>query len=388
VKITKIYFLIIFISVGFSLYLSEVYLNYKKDSNSINILKKQKIYKKEKNKDFDIRSKSQIYEDMSENDPNITSEASPSLFNDPDKKLFFLNGISKSKTISCNENGYYSIYQSDRYGFNNPDKEWDEKEIEYLLVGDSFTAGSCVNRPNDITSILRILSNKSALNLGYKGNGPLASYATLKEYKPKKIKNILWLYFEGNDLSNLEAELGKKILKNYFFNENFNQNLNQKQEYIDIQNQKLTSMHLKKQDEAINYYKKNSALKYKLLKFIRLDKTKKKIKSFLKKKEKELPIQEFENILFRTKELAAINNSNFYFIYLPQYERYTQKINNKNYTNVRSIIKKLNINFIDLHEELFIKEKNPLELFPFKMWGHYNELGYKKVAEKIYLNLK
>ena len=73
---------------------------------------------------------------------------------------------------------------------------------------------------------------------------------------------------------------------------------------------------------------------------------------------------------------------------MPQYERYTQKINNKNYTNVRSIIKKLNIPLIDLHEELFIKEKNPLELFPFKMWGHYNELGYKKVAEKIYLNLK
>ena len=49
-----------------------------------------------------------------------------------------LSGISNSETIHCNENGYYSIYQSDRYGFNNPDEEWDKKEIEYLLVGDSF----------------------------------------------------------------------------------------------------------------------------------------------------------------------------------------------------------------------------------------------------------
>ena len=50
-------------------------------------------------------------------------------------ELLPLSGISHSKTIHCNENGYYSIYQSDRYGFNNPDKEWDEKNIEYLLIG-------------------------------------------------------------------------------------------------------------------------------------------------------------------------------------------------------------------------------------------------------------
>ena len=24
------------------------------------------------------------------------------------------------------------------YGFNNPDEEWDKKEIEYLIVGDSM----------------------------------------------------------------------------------------------------------------------------------------------------------------------------------------------------------------------------------------------------------
>ena len=74
---------------------------------------------------------------------------------------------NNKKTIYCNENGYYSIYQSDRYGFNNPDEEWDNKETEYLIVGDSFTDGACVNRPNDIASVLRILSNKSVLNLGY-----------------------------------------------------------------------------------------------------------------------------------------------------------------------------------------------------------------------------
>ncbi len=165
-------------SIIFTLYLTEGYLSYKINSNYGNIFKKSLIYKKEKNKRFDTRYKSQIYRDLIVNDPNITSVASPSYINDPDEKLFFLSGISKSKTIDCNENGYYSVYQSDRYGFNNPDQEWNKKEIEYLLVGDSFTQGACVNRPNDITSILRILSKKSALNLGYRGNGPLMSYAS------------------------------------------------------------------------------------------------------------------------------------------------------------------------------------------------------------------
>ena len=34
------------------------------------------------------------------------------------------------------------------------------------------------------------------------------------------------------------------------------------------------------------------------------------------------------------------------------------------------------------------KPEDPLALFPFKMWGHYNEEGYKKVAYYIYENLK
>ena len=45
-----------------------------------------------------------------------------------------------------------SIDKTDRFGFNNPDNEWDKK-IDYLIIGDSLAQGACVNRPNDITSI-------------------------------------------------------------------------------------------------------------------------------------------------------------------------------------------------------------------------------------------
>ena len=87
--------------------------------------------------------------------------------------LFPLSGESNILTYDCNENGYWSSFKTDRYGFNNPDEEWAQTEIRYLMLGDSFVQGACVNRPHDIGSVLRTLSNKSVLNLAYAGNGPL-----------------------------------------------------------------------------------------------------------------------------------------------------------------------------------------------------------------------
>mgnify|MGYP004318907163 FL=1 len=47
-------------------------------------------------------------------------------------------------------------------------------------------------------------------------------------------------------------------------------------------------------------------------------------------------------------------------------------------------LKELNIKLIDIHKEVFKKEKNPLELFPFEMLGHYNIDGYKKISETVH----
>ena len=126
---------------------------------------KEKIYKENTGNNWDNRTRFQIYENKKEINNDIVIRFQPSYFlSKQNLSIFPLSGISNSETIHCNENGYFSIYQSDRFGFNNPDEEWNNKEIEYLLVGDSFTHGSCVNRPKDIASVLRTLSSKSALN--------------------------------------------------------------------------------------------------------------------------------------------------------------------------------------------------------------------------------
>ena len=61
----------------------------------------------------------------------------------------------------------------------------------------------------------------------------LIEYAALKEYYFGKVKNILWFYYEGNDLVNLKSELSNNILNNYLDNDKFSQNLKDKTKIID-----------------------------------------------------------------------------------------------------------------------------------------------------------
>ena len=69
---------------------------------------------------------------------------------------------------------------------------------------------------------------------------------------------------------------------------------------------------------------------------------------------------------------------------MPNYARYKINYSDPNYQSVKKIIDEMNIPFIDIHKEVFEKEKKPLELFPFQMYGHYTVEGYRKVSEKIY----
>ena len=237
-----------------------------------------------------------------------------------------------------------------------------------MLVGDSFTNGACVNRPDDIASILRKLSNKAVLNLGYSSNGPLTEYATLREYMGKNVKKVLWMYYEGNDLGELGLELLNGILIKYLEDKEFSQNLKNRQKEINLKaNSKINSeSQIRRKD--------------KFLKFIKLTKVR---YIFIEKPETTIK-SEFIEVIKSAKSLIEKNNAELYFVYLPEYSRYKTNLNNKNYEEVKKIINDLNIPMIDIHNEVFVKEKYPTLLFPFGYFGHYNELGYQKVARTIF----
>ncbi len=385
----KTYSIITLTSIVFTLYAFEAYLtftDYKRVAGE-QLNKKIKLYKQQTGKDYDTRTRFEIYNDFKKKDKNIVVTVSPVHHFDSTSRIFPLSGISNSKTIHCNENGYYSIYKSDRYGFNNPDSEWNQQDIEYLLVGDSFTQAGCVNRPNDIGSVLRTLSKKTVLNLGYAGNGPLIEYAVLREYLKPKVKNILWLFCEGNDIGNLNRELKSEILIKYLKDLKFTQNLKFRQKQIDEIVLQVTGRYWEREKEREKERERINSFTFKLLKFV-------KIYNFRKKFLIKQPRPQIKELLKLAKDLAVKNNSNFYFVYLPEYSRYKFSHDNISYLSVKTTVEELNIPFIDIHKEVFLKESNPLKLFPFEMSAHYNIVshraihfnieGYRKVAEAIH----
>lgn len=370
-KINNKLILTIIFSCVFSFYLAEGYISYFNFSDNHEV---NKI-------DFDRRSKFQIYSDLKKDNTNVVMAIGGSAYLSEVKDIQPLSGIANKKTVFCNESGYYSIYQSDRYGFNNPDSEWDQKNTEYLLLGDSFAHGACVNRPDDIGSVLRTLSKKSVLNLGYGGNGPLLEYAALKEYLRPNTKYIFWFYYD-NDLLDLQAELKDKILINYFNDSKYKQNLL-------LQQDKVDAMAYERHNTGnTNFSNKipNFTFNRKFLNFFTLHNVRRVIFETIKhtqQKNKIDTLDQFKIIIKKANDLATNNKSKFYFIYLPSYYQLTHQ-NSKSYLEVKKIVNELGIQFIDINEEIFQKEPDPLILFPFKKNNHYNVEGYKKIAELLY----
>ena len=103
----------------------------------------------------------------------------------------------------------------------------------------------------------------------------------------------------------------------------------------------------------------------------------------------------FSEILKDAKETVFQNNSELYFVYLTDSKRYARMlpINFMHRNQILSIVKKLKIPIIDVHDD-FKNHQNPLSLFQFgenyekgskdlQALGHYNQKGYAIVSGKI-----
>lgn len=303
-----------------------------------------------------------------------------------------ISGVSNAKTILCNENGFWVKYKSDRYGFRNNNDVWDEKNIEYLIIGDSFAHGACIKEENTISSNLSKLSKKKSINLGIGGNGPLLNYAAVKEFGVfKKPKKIIWMFNIGDFLYDFENEIKNEILLNYLNNENYIQNLKERTNEIDKIYKKIIDDYLKK-IFFLKFINTRSMLNH-LFANLKNDSKKIKIENYQKDK-----IKKFIQITKMIKKLSDINNSELYFVYTPIFEEYSAKFikqNNFQYENflkykpiVIDIVKKENINIIDLHQLKWIKDKDPIENYVMKQRNHYTPEIYDEISEIIFLNSK
>lgn len=369
----------ILISIFFIEYLASLFVDSSFSNNDRRIKIAERI-----GVQYDTKTKIEYYNENS----GFTFAISPSNFLEIDnqKTIPFSPSKSYSSVINCNESGVYSTYQSDRYGFNNIDSIWDFDNLDIAITGDSFVNGSCVNQENTLTNKLILKNNNlSILNVGANGNGPMLEYASLKEYLYlKKPKKVIWFYYEGNDLVNLQDELKNNFLLNYFETD-FRQNLIKKQESIDsmIQEYVASSFEL-----ASKKYGKDK-LRFKL-RYLRLFHLRTIIKQAFSP-EFENDINEvdpnFYKIFSNLLEEIKMWNGHLVFVYLPEFDRYKNNIiNHQSFNNKDEIISELQeigVETIDLHNELFMKKKNPLDSFPFGVFGHYTASTYDEIATII-----
>ncbi len=162
-------------------------------------------------------------------DSGFTSLIYPALF-DADKKFRDIAERYKvaplapqpnQKLYYCNE-GYGQVrYVSDRFGFRNNNKIWDQNDIDVILIGDSFTQGACVQEEDSISGVLS--KQIKAINLGTGGNGPIHYAAIAKTFIPiMPVKNVAIIFYPNDNLDESQS-----LYKKYYFEDNieyFNRN--------------------------------------------------------------------------------------------------------------------------------------------------------------------
>lgn len=416
-KIFLKYFWIVFINIILILYLSELLVTIFL-APAVNMQLGLDYLRYEKAKEigvnFDIRTDQQAFFEEKKNIPTLSPRYrynkyllkydQINQFIDTKlkkKQLIPLRGPINKKTLSCNEDGKRKIVNNDKNGFKNPNFIY-KKQIKIFLIGDSFAEGACLDENNDVAGILRNKFNTNTANYGIGGSGPLSSLAVLKEYgiylKPSL---VFYFYYEGNDMEDLSYE--KKTFLKYYL-EDFTQNLFNRNEEIDfflIEYEKVALDILKKElENNVNKFDQNLEARIEKIK----DREKIEIvKDFfeLKSLKRLLSVRSFfggknyidENLFTEVLKKMSLEtskwNGKLIFVYIPAWNRYYQKYSAVKFIHKRKIINitnSLKIDYIDIPSE-FEKYENPINLYNFGLFGHFNREGYGIVAEKIFNNI-
>ena len=302
-----------------------------------------------------------------------------------DSHDFFPLSLNRNKKIIvCNENNFWLVQNTDKYGFINRDEDWD-RQNDIIFVGDSYAQGQCVKN-NENFKYLFEKENINILNLGIGGSGTLITNAIYREYSQRDVKTIIWFFYEGNDLIELEDEISNVFLRKYLDNKLFKHNLLKKNKELDLF---LEDYH----KESISNSKKHIA-EWELSIF-KLNKLRiqfyRGLEYMFSKNDNMIYQGNLENFV-RIFEIfyseIKSNNQELYFVYLPELARYLDEKNNYIRDFQKSKIKNLitkeyvDVKFIDVHQDIFSKSDDFTELFP-KSGGHYSAKGYKLITKHI-----
>ncbi len=303
------------------------------------------------------------------------------------KNILPLSGISNSKLVYCNESGKWSILSTDRYGFPNPANTV-YKDIDIVLLGDSFTRGACV----DENQTLRYFLNNSLSTISLGNGGSFYSYyATFKEYvKIVKPKFTIINVYEGNDFIDLDEE-SKTYLKNYILERNFSQNLINKQTKIDDEISEYFNLWLDSKIKIYQNIETNEEILSKFDIYIKSLKLSSIINlimitySDLNYFFSDIPQKEdLRKILISIKEDVKKWNGELIINYIPSYEKIVfKKRETYNYKNkFFKLCDEIGLNVIDF-TNIIENEPEINKIYPLGIKGHFTEYGYRLLSKYI-----
>lgn len=309
------------------------------------------------------------------------------------REVMPLAGVASKATVLCNEDGRWIDYRSDERGFNNPNEIWRSKRMEIAALGDSFVHGYCVPANKNLVARIRE-SYPNTLNLGMAGDGPLLMLAKINEYLERmKPPVVLWFYYEGNDLTDLQTERKSALLTNYL-RDRFTQSELVRQTAVDraIMDDTPRLRAIEEADSARRQARDGRIIDD-LMEFAKLSVLRQRLAlvggedagTLAARADLDGPNMDvFHNILSQAKMRVEAWGGRLYFIYLPEWARYSH-YNSWGETkrdHVMTMVKSLGISAVDI-DAAFQAHGDPLSLFPFRELGHYNESGHRLVAQEI-----
>jgi len=344
---------------------------------SIYLDNQKKNYIKNKSDEFDGRDIFQFIEDNRAERKIILPYLTPREFLIKNENFMLVSAASNKNYAQCNEAGNWKIIKTDDFGFNN-NLIIDKYDI--LLAGDSFADGTCVAKNNEIANKL-IANDFSTYTVGFAGNGPLLSLASIIEIaKYFEFRNLVWFIYR-NDFLDLKWELSDKRLNKYFNPEFkgydlFDNNGNIDNKYINFINSQSK--------KNISFELKESFLELKFLeKYFSLLNT--------STESNKIDVKDFDKIFKSLVDRNITNNNQILIVYLPGYSCFTneKKVCKNEFNKIKSSsegqqIKSINfMNYID-------KNNLPFKaFFSLEMRGnHYSNYGYDVLSNFVIKNLK
>jgi len=374
----KIFLINILILYGL-LYSLEIFINYKNNK----LFKKTRLY----------------YINSLNKETNIYLNFAPYKILDKKHKLLPLSGYENSKTLLClDEKNKPVYYLSDDFGFNNS-KHGRNEMINFLLIGDSYVQGMCVDTKNNLNSQFRRLSYNT-ISLGIGGNGPLLELATFKEYEENyTYENIILFITPENDFYDLKNEINNDILIRYLNEKNFKQKLTDKKNQ-EIKFSILNSFFGKKTQRILNDSLSVYHFNLKSLLNLLEQSVKNKKKSFNNYDyllDKNLD-DAFLKIINEFINITSKNNKKIYVVFnsVTPNILYPKSQDIKDYKNlllksklipIKTLLKNRNISYFDFNEYLLnnYNEKNITKIFKKidGRWDHYTEIGFYELVNQI-----